>query len=164
MLASMLISPISGFLLRSAQDINLFKWYKAVLIFVPLIIIGMISYFSGDMIKQTEELKKRGKNMVQKPLDYIPVVIIVVACGILFSWSGTVPVVGVGVATQFLPPLICASIMTGQKLRGNNSYEWKEVVAAVLLFLANAVILFVVSYLVNKIVLYKLKKQYSKFK
>ena len=87
-------------------------------------------------------LRARGSAVTTK--DFVCSAVVVVAAAFIFTSGDTTPVIGTGIATALLPPLVAAGYYLGYNLgncSSNGVFGWRDVGVALGLFLLNAAIL-----------------------
>ena len=80
------------------------------------------------MFKQpgsTDVVEGRGKTLVQDPKLLIASAVIAGAAGILFNWGDKITMVGIGIATALLPPLVAVGYSLGKEIKTNKSINVK---------------------------------------
>jgi uncharacterized membrane protein len=124
-IGSMLISPIGGLIMKFGKEgfkrkerirsKGQLMEYKLLAMFVVPIVIG---FLGGYMFKQpgsTDVVEGRGKTLVQDPKLLIASAVIAGAAGILFNWGDKITMVGIGIATALLPPLVAVGYSLGKE-------------------------------------------------
>ena len=134
-IGSMLISPIGGLIMKFGKEgfkrkerirsKGQLMEYKLLAMFVVPIVIG---FLGGYMFKQpgsTDVVEGRGKTLVQDPKLLIASAVIAGAAGILFNWGDKITMVGIGIATALLPPLVAVGYSLGKEIKTNKSINVK---------------------------------------
>lgn len=134
-IGSMLISPIGGLIMKFGKEgfkrkerirsKGQLMEYKLLAMFVVPIVIG---FLGGYMFKQpgsTDVVEGRGKTLVQDPNLLIASAVIAGAAGILFNWGDKITMVGIGIATALLPPLVAVGYSLGKEIKTNKSINVK---------------------------------------
>ena len=134
-IGSMLISPIGGLIMKFGKEGFKRKGrirskgqlmeYKLIAMFIVPIIIG---FLCGYIFKQpggTDVVEGRGKTLVQDPNLLIASAVIAGAAGILFNWGDKITMVGIGIATALLPPLVAVGYSLGKEIKTNKSIDVK---------------------------------------
>ena len=134
-IGSMLISPIGGLIMKFGKEgfkrkerirsKGQLMEYKLLAMFVVPIVIG---FLGGYMFKQpgiTDFVEGRGKTLVQDPKLLIASAVIAGAAGILFNWGDKITMVGIGIATALLPPLVAVGYSLGKEIKTNKSINVK---------------------------------------
>ena len=128
-IGSMLISPIGSLIMKfgkegfkrkgNVRSKGQLMEYKLLAMFVLPIIIG---FLCGYMFKQpgsTDVVEGRGKTLVQDPNLLIASAVIAGSAGILFNWGDKITMVGIGIATALLPPLVAMGYSLGKEVKDN---------------------------------------------
>jgi len=128
-IGSMLISPIGSLIMKfgkegfkrkgNVRSKGQLMEYKLLAMFVLPIIIG---FLCGYMFKQpgsTDVVEGRGKTLVDNPNLLVASAIIAGAAGILFNWGDKITMVGIGIATALLPPLVAMGYSLGKEVKDN---------------------------------------------
>lgn len=134
-IGSMLISPIGGLIMKFGKEgfkrkerirsKGQLMEYKLLAMFIVPIVIG---FLGGYMFKQpgsTDVVEGRGKTLVQDPKLLIASAVIAGAAGILFNWGDKITMVGIGIATALLPPLVAVGYSLGKETKTNKSINVK---------------------------------------
>ena len=124
-IGSMLISPIGGLIMKFGKEgfkrkerirsKGQLMEYKLLAMFLAPIIVGFIC---GYMFKQpggTDVVEGRGKTLVENPELLVASAVIAGAAGILFNWGDKITMVGIGIATALLPPLVAIGYSLGKE-------------------------------------------------
>lgn len=124
-IGSMLISPIGGLIMKFGKEgfkrkerirsKGQLMEYKLLAMFLAPIIVGFIC---GYMFKQpggTDVVEGRGKTLVKNPELLVASAVIAGAAGILFNWGDKITMVGIGIATALLPPLVAIGYSLGKE-------------------------------------------------
>ena len=124
-IGSMLISPIGGLIMKFGKEGFKRKTniktklqnieYKLVAMFVVPIVIG---FLCGNLFLQpggTDVVEGRGKTLVQNGDLLIASAVVAGAAGILFNWGDKITMVGIGIATALLPPLVAIGYALGKE-------------------------------------------------
>lgn len=128
-IGSMLISPIGGLIMKFGKEgfkrkerirsKGQLMEYKLLAMFVVPIVIG---FLCGYMFKQpgdTDVVEGRGKTLVDNPNLLVASAIIAGAAGILFNWGDKITMVGIGIATALLPPLVAIGYSLGKEKKSD---------------------------------------------
>ena len=134
-IGSMLISPIGGLIMKFGKEgfkrkerirsKGQLMEYKLVAMFVVPIVIG---FLCGNLFIQpggTDVVEGRGKTLVQDPNLLIASAVIAGSAGILFNWGDKITMVGIGIATALLPPLVAIGYSLGKEIKTNKSINVK---------------------------------------
>ena len=134
-IGSMLISPIGGLIMKfgkegfkrkgNVRSKGQLMEYKLLAMLLAPIIVGFIC---GYMFKQpgsTDVVEGRGKTLVQDPKLLIASAVIAGAAGILFNWGDKITMVGIGIATALLPPLVAVGYSLGKENKSDKSINVK---------------------------------------
>ena len=162
-IGAMLVSPIGGYLINGARALIAYMladypnsrvaehfgpWYNWLMILLLIIITPMafgaiagVIHSSSDE-EVNSEMKGRAEDLMEnKTRNFLISAIVAMAGAALFAWAGVTPMVGVGIATALLPPLVSAGMRLARE-------ENKEAGYSLALFSINAVAIFVISLLV----------------
>ena len=128
-IGSMLISPIGGLIMKFGKEgfkrkerirsKGQLMEYKLLAMFLAPIIVGFIC---GYMFKQpggTDVVEGRGKTLVENPELLVASAVIAGAAGILFNWGDKITMVGIGIATALLPPLVAIGYSLGKEKKSD---------------------------------------------
>ena len=128
-IGSMLISPIGGLIMKFGKEgfkrkINVKTKlqhieYKLAAMFVMPIVIGFLCGILFQQPDGTDVVEGRGKTLVQDPNLLIASAVIAGAAGILFNWGDKITMVGIGIATALLPPLVAVGYALGKEVKGD---------------------------------------------
>ena len=124
-IGSMLISPIGGLIMKFGKEGfkrkgnvrskgQLMEYKLLAMIVVPIV----IGFLFGYMFKQpggTDVVEGRGKTLVKNPELLVASAVIAGAAGILFNWGDKITMVGIGIATALLPPLVAIGYSLGKE-------------------------------------------------
>ena len=128
-IGSMLISPIGGLIMKFGKEGfkrkgnvrskgQLMEYKLLAMIVVPIV----IGFLCGYMFKQpgsTDVVEGRGKTLVDNPNLLVASAIIAGSAGILFNWGDKITMVGIGIATALLPPLVAMGYSLGKEVKDN---------------------------------------------
>tara|TARA_Y100000748_G_scaffold216871_1_gene182034 strand:+ start:1954 stop:2574 length:621 start_codon:yes stop_codon:yes gene_type:complete len=130
-IGSMLISPIGGLIMKFGKEgfkrkekIKIHSKgqlmeYKLLAMFVVPIVIGFLCGILFQQPDGTDVVEGRGKTLVQDPNLLIASAVIAGAAGILFNWGDKITMVGIGIATALLPPLVAVGYALGKEVKGD---------------------------------------------
>ena len=124
-IGSMLISPIGGLIMKFGKE-GLKKKerirtkgqlmeYKLIAMFLVPIIVGYTCGYMFNQYSNTSVVEGRGKTLVQDPKLLIASAVVAGAAGILFNWGDKITMVGIGIATALLPPLVAIGYALGKE-------------------------------------------------
>jgi len=123
----MLISPIGGLIMKFGKEgfkrkekIKIrskgqLMEYKLIAMFIVPILIGFLCGIVFQQPDGTDVVEGRGKTLVQDPNLLIASAVIAGAAGILFNWGDEITMVGIGIATALLPPLVAVGYALGKE-------------------------------------------------
>ena len=128
-IGSMLISPIGSLIMKFGKEGfkrkgnvrskgQLMEYKLLAMIVVPIV----IGFLCGYMFKQpgsTDVVEGRGKTLVDNPNLLVASAIIAGSAGILFNWGDKITMVGIGIATALLPPLVAMGYSLGKEVKDN---------------------------------------------
>ena len=134
-IGSMLISPIGGLIMKFGKEgfkrkmketSDGFKKvkisskgqlmeYKLLAMFIVPILIGFLCGITFQQPDGTDVVEGRGKTLVKDPNLLIASAVIAGAAGILFNWGDKITMVGIGIATALLPPLVAVGYALGKE-------------------------------------------------
>ena len=128
-IGSMLISPIGGLIMKFGKEgfkrkerirsKGQLMEYKLLAMFVVPIVIGFLCGILFQQPDGTDVVEGRGKTLVQDPNLLIASAVIAGAAGILFNWGDKITMVGIGIATALLPPLVAVGYALGKEVKGD---------------------------------------------
>lgn len=136
-IGSMLISPIGGLIMKFGKEgfkrkerikINSkgqLMEFKLIAMFVVPILVGFICGYMFNQSKGTDVVEGRGKTLVQEPKLLIASAVIAASAGVLFNWGDKITMVGIGIATALLPPLVAVGYSLGKEIKINKSIDVK---------------------------------------
>lgn len=117
-IGSMLISPIGGFLLKSIQHTMTRRVrHRGVLasIMVCMVVIPFLTGLAAGALpgspNDTDDysvLESRCKAVSENRWLLLATTMVAFGAAMVFGWEESVPVVGVGIATALLPPIVAA--------------------------------------------------------
>ena len=130
-IGSMLISPIGSLIMKFGKEGfkrkgnvrskgQLMEYKLLAMIVVPIV----IGFLCGYMFKQpgsTDVVEGRGKTLVDNPNLLVASAIIAGSAGILFNWGDKITMVGIGIATALLPPLVAVGYSLGKEIKTNKN-------------------------------------------
>lgn len=132
-IGSMLISPIGGLIMKFGKEgfkrkerikINskgqLMEYKLAAMVLVP-IVVGFLFGFLAKQVPETDVVEGRGKTLVKNPYLLLASAIIAASAGILFNWGDKITMVGIGIATALLPPLVAVGYSLGKEIKTNKN-------------------------------------------
>ena len=128
-IGSMLISPIGGLIMKFGKEGFKRKErirskgqlieYKLLAMFVVPIVVGFLCGFVFHQPGDTDVVEGRGKTLVEEPNLLVASAIIAGAAGILFNWGDKITMVGIGIATALLPPLVAIGYSLGKEKKSD---------------------------------------------
>jgi uncharacterized membrane protein len=128
-IGSMLISPIGGLIMKFGKEGFKRKGnvrskgqlieYKLLAMTVVPIVIGFLCGFVFQQPGGTDVVEGRGKTLVEDPNLLIASAVIAGAAGILFNWGDKITMVGIGIATALLPPLVAIGYSLGKEKKSD---------------------------------------------
>ena len=136
-IGSMLISPIGGLIMKFGKEgfkrkerikINSkgqLMEFKLIAMFVVPILVGFICGYMFNQSTGTDVVEGRGKTLVQDPKLLIASAVIAASAGVLFNWGDKITMVGIGIATALLPPLVAVGYSLGKEIKTNKSIDVK---------------------------------------
>ncbi len=89
--------------------------YKLLAMFVVPIVIGFLCGILFHQSGDTDVVEGRGKTLVDNPILLVASAVIAGAAGILFNWGDKITMVGIGIATALLPPLVAIGYSLGKE-------------------------------------------------
>lgn len=130
-IGSMLISPIGGLIMKFGKEGfkkkgkirskgQLMEYKLAAMFLVPIV----VGFLFGLLVKQSSEtdvVEGRGKTLVKNPYLLLASAIIAASAGILFNWGDKITMVGIGIATALLPPLVAVGYSLGKEIKTNKN-------------------------------------------
>ena len=132
-IGSMLISPIGGLIMKFGKEGLKRKGnvrskgqhmeYKLIAMTVVPIIVGFTCGYMFNQSSDTSVVEGRGKTLVQDPKLLIASAVIAASAGILFNWGDKITMVGIGIATALLPPLVALGYALVREQRDGASSE-----------------------------------------
>lgn len=153
-IGSMLISPIGSLIMKFGKEgfkrkekissKGQLMYYKLLsMILVPIV----IGFLSGILLKQpgnTDVVEGRGKTLVQEPKLLIASAVIAASAGILFNWGDKITMVGIGIATALLPPLVAVGYALGKEYKSEKKVTIgiNDAIASAGLFAINFIALY----------------------
>tara|TARA_B100001063_G_C16777456_1_gene566828 strand:- start:6987 stop:7589 length:603 start_codon:yes stop_codon:yes gene_type:complete len=128
-IGSMLISPIGGLIMKFGKEGFKRKGrirskgqlmeYKLIAMFLVPIMVGFLFGFSVKQVIETDVVEGRGKTLVKKPHLLLASAVIAASAGVLFNWGDKITMVGIGIATALLPPLVAIGYSLGKENKSN---------------------------------------------
>lgn len=130
-IGSMLISPIGGLIMKFGKEGfkkkgkirskgQLMEYKLAAMVLVP-IVVGFLFGFLAKQVPETDVVEGRGKTLVKNPYLLLASAIIAASAGILFNWGDKITMVGIGIATALLPPLVAVGYSLGKEIKTNKN-------------------------------------------
>lgn len=130
-IGSMLISPIGGLIMKFGKEGFKRKGrirskgqlmeYKLIAMFLVPIVIGFLFGFLAKQVPETDVVEGRGKTLVKNPYLLLASAIIAASAGVLFNWGDKITMVGIGIATALLPPLVAIGYSLGKEIKTNKN-------------------------------------------
>ena len=72
-------------------------------------------------VPETDVVEGRGKTLVKNPYLLLASAIIAASAGVLFNWGDKITMVGIGIATALLPPLVAIGYSLGKEIKTNKN-------------------------------------------
>ena len=130
-IGSMLISPIGGLIMKFGKEgfkrkqnvrseFQHMSYKLAAMIIVPIIIGFGCGYFFKQ-VADTDVVEGRGRTLMDDPRLFVASAVIASSAALLFSWGDKVTMVGIGIATALLPPLVAIGFSYGKHYKGNTN-------------------------------------------
>lgn len=130
-IGSMLISPIGGLIMKFGKEGFKKKGkisskgqlmeYKLAAMFLVPIVVGFLFGLLAKQSSETDVVEGRGKTLVKNPYLLLASAIIAASAGILFNWGDKITMVGIGIATALLPPLVAVGYSLGKEIKTNKN-------------------------------------------
>jgi uncharacterized membrane protein len=130
-IGSMLISPIGGLIMKFGKEGFKRKGrirskgqlmeYKLIAMFLVPIVTGFLFGFLAKQVPETDVVEGRGKTLVKNPYLLLASAIIAASAGVLFNWGDKITMVGIGIATALLPPLVAIGYSLGKEIKTNKN-------------------------------------------
>ena len=130
-IGSMLISPIGGLIMKFGKEgfqrkANIsykgqFIEYKLLAMFIIPILIGLGCGYMFEQVADTSVVEGRGRTLMDDPRLFVGSGIIASSAALLFSWGDEITMVGIGIATALLPPLVAIGFSLGKHYKGNTN-------------------------------------------
>ena len=130
-IGSMLISPIGSLIMKFGKEGFKRKGrirskgqlmeYKLIAMFLVPIVTGFLFGFLAKQVPETDVVEGRGKTLVKNPYLLLASAIIAASAGVLFNWGDKITMVGIGIATALLPPLVAIGYSLGKEIKTNKN-------------------------------------------
>ena len=130
-IGSMLISPIGGLIMKFGKEgfkrkerirsKGQLMEYKLIAMFLVPIVTGFLFGFLAKQVPETDVVEGRGKTLVKNPYLLLASAIIAASAGVLFNWGDKITMVGIGIATALLPPLVAVGYSLGKEIKTNKN-------------------------------------------
>lgn len=128
-IGSMLISPIGGFLLQTVQRaLTGHSMRGGLLLLIALLMVG-VPFLSGlaagvvpgspNKEDKYDVLEARCKAVSQNRWLLLATTLVAFGAALVFGWEESVPIVGVGIATALLPPIVAAGFACTHRFADN---------------------------------------------
>ena len=128
-IGSMLISPIGGLIMKFGKEgfkrkgnikytVQYMEYKLLAMIIVPTL-IGLGCGYFFKQVADTDVVEGRGRTLTNDPRLFVASAIVVASAALLFSWGDKVTMVGIGIATALLPPLVAIGFSLGKYSKGN---------------------------------------------
>ena len=79
--------------------------------------------FLAKQVPETDVVEGRGKTLVRNPYLLLASAIIAASAGVLFNWGDKITMVGIGIATALLPPLVAIGYSLGKEIKTNKNED-----------------------------------------
>ena len=132
-IGSMLISPIGGLIMKFGKEgfkrkerirsKGQLMEYKLLAMFLVPIVIGFLFGFFARQVSETDVVEGRGKTLANKPYLLLGSAVIAASAGVLFNWGDKITMVGIGIATALLPPLVAVGYSLGKEFKTNKNND-----------------------------------------
>tara|TARA_Y100000389_G_scaffold204653_1_gene258603 strand:+ start:1891 stop:2535 length:645 start_codon:yes stop_codon:yes gene_type:complete len=140
-IGSMLISPIGGLIMKFGKEGfkrkmketseglkkvkntskgQLMESKLLAMVVVP-IIIGLTCGYFFKQVADTDVVEGRGRTLMDDPRLFVASAVIASSAALLFSWGDKVTMVGIGIATALLPPLVAIGFSFGKYFKGRKN-------------------------------------------
>ena len=100
--------------------------YKLLAMFIIPILIGLGCGYIFNQVADTTVVEGRGRTLMDDPRLFVASAVIASSAALLFSWGDEITMVGIGIATALLPPLVAIGFSLGKHYKGNKNRTLKK--------------------------------------